>query len=79
MVGVWKVQFRHKKRGKLYDVKVQMKTAVDQGSGFPEIWGMKKKEYLCLQEVIHDNGGEFIGKEFQELLHSYRAKDMPTT
>eukprot|EP00957_Ditylum_brightwellii_P195965 14931077-Ditylum_brightwellii.AAC.3 len=32
---------------------------------------------LCPQEVIHDNGGEFIGKEFQELLYSYSIKDVP--
>eukprot|EP00957_Ditylum_brightwellii_P078171 5943154-Ditylum_brightwellii.AAC.1 len=66
----------------------------DQGSGFPEIWIMKKKEsryavqifdmnwlcrYLHLQEVINKNGEHFIGKEFQELLHSYGIKDVPTT
>ena len=29
--------------------------------------------------VIHDNGNEFIGKEFQELLSSYGIKSVPTT
>eukprot|EP00957_Ditylum_brightwellii_P134570 10259568-Ditylum_brightwellii.AAC.1 len=71
MAGAWKVRFRHRKCGKIYDVKVQMMTAADQGTGFPEIWGMKKKKsryaartfnmnWLCRyprpKEVIHDNG-----------------------
>jgi transposase InsO family protein len=30
-------------------------------------------------EVLHDNGGEFIGNEFQELLTSYGIHDYPTT
>eukprot|EP00957_Ditylum_brightwellii_P143336 10919805-Ditylum_brightwellii.AAC.1 len=44
MAGPWKVQFWHRKRRKIYDVKVQMMTAADQGTGVPEIWGMKKKK-----------------------------------
>eukprot|EP00957_Ditylum_brightwellii_P123131 9388161-Ditylum_brightwellii.AAC.2 len=35
--------------------------------------------YPCPEEVIHDNGSEFIGKEFQDLLHSYGIKGVPTT
>eukprot|EP00957_Ditylum_brightwellii_P025227 1909560-Ditylum_brightwellii.AAC.1 len=35
---------RHgRKHGKICDVKVQIMTAADQGTGFPEIWGMKKR------------------------------------
>eukprot|EP00957_Ditylum_brightwellii_P123130 9388161-Ditylum_brightwellii.AAC.1 len=37
MAGPWKDQFRHSKRGKIYDVKLQMMTAADQRTGFPEI------------------------------------------
>eukprot|EP00957_Ditylum_brightwellii_P082384 6264148-Ditylum_brightwellii.AAC.1 len=44
MARAWKVRIRHKKHRKIYSVKVQMMTAVDQGSSFPEIWEMKKKE-----------------------------------
>eukprot|EP00957_Ditylum_brightwellii_P004387 332651-Ditylum_brightwellii.AAC.1 len=32
MAGLWKVQFQHSKCGKIYDVKVQMMTAADQGT-----------------------------------------------
>eukprot|EP00957_Ditylum_brightwellii_P185011 14089271-Ditylum_brightwellii.AAC.1 len=54
-----------------------MMTVTDQGTGFLEIWGMKKKKsryvahmfdmnwlcrYLRPEEVIHNNGDEFIGK-----------------
>jgi len=73
----WKIQFQHRKCRKIYNVKVQMMTTADQGSGFPEIWEMKKKKsryaahtfdmnwlcrYLHPKEVIHGNGSEFIGK-----------------
>eukprot|EP00957_Ditylum_brightwellii_P159111 12109605-Ditylum_brightwellii.AAC.1 len=44
MAGPWKVQFWHSKRRNIYNVKVQMMTAADQGTGFPEICGMKKKK-----------------------------------
>ena len=29
--------------------------------------------------MVHDNGGEFTGCEFQELLHSYGIQPVPTT
>ena len=31
------------------------------------------------QAVIYDNGKEFIGNKFQELLESYAIKSVPTT
>jgi transposase InsO family protein len=31
------------------------------------------------KRVIFDNGGEFTGGEFQELLHSYGIQPVPTT
>ena len=41
------------------------------------------KEWLCRYSrpfiVIHDNGGEFIGHEFQEMIGSYGIKYQPTT
>jgi transposase InsO family protein len=30
-------------------------------------------------ECIHDNGSEFVGIEFQEMLQSYGIKSGPTT
>ena len=41
------------------------------------------KEWLCRYPrptiVIHDNGGEFIGREFQEMLASYGIAYRPTS
>jgi transposase InsO family protein len=35
---------------------------------------------ICLpRQVVHDNGKEFMGCEFQELLESYSIKSKPTT
>ena len=45
----------------------------------------KKYAQVCLSRYplparcIHDNGGEFIGPEFQYLLQGCRIKDVPTT
>jgi len=67
---------------------------VDDATGWPEItqldektaYHMAKKfdaQWLCRyprpKQVICDNGGEFIGREFQELLRSYAVKAVPTT
>ncbi|OWZ13223.1 LOW QUALITY PROTEIN: Pol Polyprotein [Phytophthora megakarya] len=41
------------------------------------------REWLCRyprpRKVVYDNGGEFIGEEFQELLRSYGIKKKPIT
>ena len=44
--------------------------------GFDRAWLAR---YPRPFEVLHDNGGEFIGYEFQELLSSYDIHDYPTT
>ena len=61
-------------------------TAVDKATGWPEIVALSDKRgetvaqifddaWLCWyprpRRVVYDNGSEFIGFEFQELLHSY--------
>ena len=35
--------------------------------------------YTRCKEFTYDNGGEFVGELFQELLHSYGVKSTPTT
>ena len=41
------------------------------------------QEWLCRYprpaRVIHDNGNEFLGAEFQEMLHSFDITPKPTT
>lgn len=67
---------------------------IDEASGWPEIIPIKNKEGKHIAELtyskwfcryprpkycIHDNGKEFIGNEFQELLESYGVRPQPTT
>ncbi len=43
---------------------------------FAQVW---LSHYLWPARCIHDNGGEFIGPEFQFLLQGCRIKNVPTT
>ena len=67
---------------------------IDEGSSWPEIAAINNKyaeEIAILVDdtwfaryprplyCIHENGGEFIGSGFQELLDSYGVKAKPTT
>ena len=69
-------------------------TMIDEGSTWPEITAITNKnaeEIATLVDdvwfaryprplyCIHDNGGEFIGSDFQELLDSYGVESKPTT
>ena len=84
MVGQWIVKFNmlNKKVSK----SIQALTMVDKATNWPEVAAVKTKssfevsqvfdqEWLCRYprpyRCIHDNGGEFLGVEFQELLSSY--------
>lgn len=75
-------------------VQVWALTMVDEASSWIEIVPIKNKrsenvsmlvdaEWFCRYPrplyVIHDNGTEFVGSEFQELLESYGVKSKPTT
>ena len=66
---------------------------IDCGTGYPEITPLANGEseyvakkfdscWLCryprAHEVRHDNGPEFAGFGFQQLLHSYNIKSIPT-
>ncbi len=35
--------------------------------------------YPWPERCVHDNGGEFVGPEFQLLLQGFRIKDAPTS
>ena len=69
-------------------------TAVDKAIGWPEIVAISNKRgltvanlfdeawlcrYPCPRRVVYDNGSEFTGFEFQELLGSYGIEAIPTT
>ena len=73
---------------------MQKLTIVDHAIGFPELAAIINKQsdyvpkktdliWFCRcpppQECTHDNGTEFTGRPFQEMLHSCGIKSTPTT
>ncbi|CAJ1959749.1 unnamed protein product [Cylindrotheca closterium] len=76
------------------DIKLHAMTICDPATGWFEIVEIDDKKSLTTstmldrvwfsryprpQECIFDNGKEFLGEEFQELLKSYGIKPVPTT
>ena len=67
---------------------------IDNATGWPEIARLDKKkachlakwfdlQWLCQYprptKIVCNNGGEFVGREFQELLQSYAVEQVPMT
>ncbi len=57
-------------------VRIDDKTLAHFARKFAQVW---LSRYPWPARCIHDNGGEFIGPEFQFLLQGCRIKDVPTT
>ena len=88
LIGPWKVQVR----GKPYEfnaltcidpvtnlvelIRIDNKTSQHVTSKFAQSWMAR---YPWPKRCIHDNGGEFVGWEFQEFLQKCNVKDVPTT
>jgi hypothetical protein len=95
MIGPWTVHFELTDQpGKMVVQQLQALTIIDKGTGWPEFVATQSKSsqqvailfdgtWLCRyphpDRVVLDNGGEFMGGEFQELLASYGVKPVPTT
>jgi hypothetical protein len=95
LIGPWDVQYNSIKiPGKATIEKIQGLTIIDKATGWPEFIAIRNKtiyhiailfdsEWLCCYpqpaRVVYDNGNEFVGQEFQELLASYRIKAVSTT
>ena len=94
MVGPWSIRYKLTKNGKTITVKLLALTMIDRATGWSEFAIendataitnaiLFDKEWLCRYPrptiVIHDNGGEFIGREFQEMLASYGIAYRPTS
>ena len=92
--GPWPIEVLCKKPRKILTKKVHAITMIDDATGWPEISQLEEKksyhlsrkfdaQWLCRyprpKRVVYDNGGEFVGKEFQELLCSYGVDRVPTT
>ena len=89
LIGPYTIQT---KEGK--ELSLQAMTMCDPATGWFEIHEVKSKaaevtavtfdqQWLCRyprpKRVIFDNGNEFLGKDFQELLESYGIEAVPTT
>ena len=57
-------------------VRINDKTSAHIAKIYAQVW---LTGYPWPARCIHDNGGEFIGPEFQLLLEGCRIKDVPTT
>ena len=57
-------------------IRVDRKTSAHIRTKFEQSWLAR---YPWPKRCIHDNGGEFNGHEFQELLELCQIKDVPTT
>ena len=57
-------------------IRVDRKTSAHIRSKFEQSWLAR---YPWPKRCVHDNGGEFNGHEFQELLVQCQIKDVPTT
>jgi len=95
LIGPWDVRYNSTSvPGKSTIEKIHALTSIDKATGWPEFIAIKNKsshhialpfdsEWLChyLQpaKVVYDNGTEFTGQEFQELLESYSVKPIATT
>ena len=95
LIGPWDVRYNSTSvPGKTTIEKIQALTIIDKATGWPEFVAICNKTsyhiailfnstWLChyprLARVIYDNGTEFTGQDFQELLDSYGIKAVSTT
>jgi hypothetical protein len=95
LIGPWDVRYNSTSvPGKTTIEKIQALTIIDKATGWPEFVAICNKtsyhiaisfdsEWLCRYprpaRVVYDNGAEFTGQEFQELLDSYGIKPVATT
>ena len=57
-------------------IQINNKTSQHISDHFADVW---LSQYPLPNHCIHDNGGEFIGHEFQTLLNQNAIKAVPTT
>ena len=90
LIGPYSIKTKHSK-----ELSLLAMTMCDPASGWFEVHEVKDKsslgtahtfdqQWLCryprpTRGVVYDNGSEFLGKEFQEMLDSYGLTHLPTT
>jgi hypothetical protein len=57
-------------------VRIDKKTSAHVAQKYAQVW---LSRYPWPARCVHDNGGEFVGPEFQFLLQSCKSKDAPTS
>ena len=92
--GPWKIEVQCRKPRKSMTREIHAVTMIDDATTWPEVVPLQGKtayhlakkfdaQWLCRyprpKMVVFDNGGEFVGREFQELLCSYGIERKPTT
>jgi len=92
-VGPWSVKVKQA-NGEITPYKIHLMSMIDLCTGFPEFHPLLNssekhaaeifdRTWLCRyprpRQVGHDNGTEFMGQEFQEMLSSYDIESKPTT
>lgn len=94
MIGPWTVSFKITNTSRTIQKEMKALTIIDQATGWVEfvpttnflsahVSYLFDTEWLCRyprpKQCGFDNGGEFVGAEFQELLASYGIEPKPTT
>ena len=92
--GPWKICYNNQLTGRICTFEIHLLSMVDICNGWPEFARINMansiatakafgENWLCryprTQECGHDNGNEFLGIGFQELLISYGIISKPTT
>ena len=92
--GPWTIRYQNDITGRITSFRIHLLSMIDVCTGWPEFARIESansiatakafdKSWLCRyprpMECGHDNGKEFIGIEFQELLASYGITSKPTT
>ncbi len=92
--GPWKVKWRDSETNEKKEIEIHLLSIVDACTGWSEFVQIDTassnataaglyKNWLCRypwpHKAVHDNGPEFMGCEFQEMLESYGITSKPTT
>ena len=92
--GPWTIRVRNSVTGEIVEHKIKILSVVELSTGWPEFAILANSTaqeaavaldrcYFCRyprpKECGHDNGPEFLGMEFQEMLQSYGVESKATT
>ena len=89
LIGPWKIELPNGKSTEIMAltcidtvtnlvelIRIRNKTAKHVAQQFQDVW---LSRYPRPNRCVHDNGGEFIGQDFQDVLQQWGIKDVATT